>query len=192
MPTWQNAGGIGPRQYVCGHCGNTVGPDRGYFGVNSQGVTDHFIYICSFCEAPTFFDEDSLQTPGVAYGNDVADVPAGIASLYDEARRCFSVSAFTSAVLACRKLLMNIAVQSGADEGQRFIEYVDFLAAEGYVPPNGKAWVDHIRKRGNEATHEIDLKTREDAEELISFAEMLLKFIYEFPAKVPTGSTDQP
>jgi hypothetical protein len=26
----------------------------------------------------------------------------------------------------------------------------------------------------------------EDAVELISFAEMLLKFIYEFPARVPT------
>jgi hypothetical protein len=27
--------------------------------------------------------------------------------------------------------------------------------------------------------------TRGDAEELISFVEMLLKFIYEFPARVP-------
>ena len=28
---------------------------------------------------------------------------------------------------------------------------------------------------------------REDAMELISFAEMLLKFIYEFPKRVPTS-----
>ena len=29
---------------------------------------------------------------------------------------------------------------------------------------------------------------QEDAEELIAFSEMLLKFIYEFPAKVPKSN----
>jgi hypothetical protein len=46
--------------------------------------------------------------------------------------------------------------------------------------------VDHIRTKGNEATHEIVLMTKADAEELIAFTEMLLKFVYEFPAKVPS------
>jgi hypothetical protein len=41
------------------------------------------------------------------------------------------------------------------------------------------------RQKGNEATLEIHVMSRADAEELISFVEMLLKFIYEFPAKVP-------
>ncbi len=59
------------------------------------------------------------------------------------------------------------------------------MAAKGYVPPNGRGWVDHIRKKGNEANHEIRLMTKIDAEELVSFAEMLLKFIYEFPERVP-------
>jgi hypothetical protein len=45
--------------------------------------------------------------------------------------------------------------------------------------------VDHIRKKGNEANHEIALMTRVDAEELLSFSEMLLKFIYEFPSRIP-------
>jgi hypothetical protein len=58
----------------------------------------------------------------------------------------------------------------------------------GYVPPDGKGWVDHIRKKGNEATHEIALMTAADAEELISFVEMLLKFVYEFPARVPAAT----
>jgi hypothetical protein len=60
------------------------------------------------------------------------------------------------------------------------------LALKGYVPPNGKEWVDHIREKGNEATHEIQMMTREDAEDLITFLEMLLKFMYEFPAKMKT------
>jgi hypothetical protein len=80
---------------------------------------------------------------------------------------------------------MNISVSLGASAGLRFVEYVEFLANAGYVPPNGKAWVDHIRNRGNEATHEIALMQPNDAQDLIQFSEMLLKFIYEFPMKVP-------
>jgi hypothetical protein len=81
---------------------------------------------------------------------------------------------------------MNIAVSNGAKEGLKFIEYVQYLADKGYVPPNGKTWVDHIRTKGNEATHEIALMDKAAAEDLIAFTEMLLKFIYEFPSRVPT------
>jgi hypothetical protein len=117
-------------------------------------------------------------------GNDVGHLPKPLESLYKEARNCCGVSSFTASVLASRKLLMNIAVTQGAEEGLRFIEYVDYLAKNGFIPPNGRGWVDHIRKKGNEATHEIALMIKADAEELIAFAEMLLKFIYEFPARV--------
>jgi hypothetical protein len=80
---------------------------------------------------------------------------------------------------------MHIAVDRGADEGKSFFHYVEFLADNNYVPPNGKHWVDHIRLRGNEANHEIVLKNSGEAKELISFLEMLLKFIYEFPNLIP-------
>ena len=49
--------------------------------------------------------------------------------------------------------------------------------------------VDHIRKKGNEANHEIVLMEKEDAEDLLVFSEMLLKFIYEFPKRVPPSVT---
>jgi len=45
-------------------------------------------------------------------------------------------------------------------------------------------WVDHIRKKGNEANHEIIIVEKDDATELLSFVEMLLKVIYEFPARM--------
>lgn len=81
---------------------------------------------------------------------------------------------------------MNIAVAQGAPAGLAFIAYVQHLSDAGYIPPNGKAWVDHIRKRGNEATHEISLMSDDDAQELILFSEMLLRFIFEFPKRVPS------
>jgi hypothetical protein len=49
--------------------------------------------------------------------------------------------------------------------------------------------VDYIRTKGNEANHEITIMSDEDAKDLITFSEMLLKFVYEFPAKVPVPAT---
>jgi hypothetical protein len=178
---WQNVGGIGSIEFRCGYCGFNVASDKGYF-VKEGGLR---IYICPHCHQPSFFGTSMGQIPGVVPGSEVAHLPKSLESLYKEARNCCGVAAFTSSVLASRKLLMNIAVTQGAEPGLRFIEYVDFLASNGFIPPNGRGWVDHIRKKGNEATHEIALMTQGDAEELIAFSEMLLKFIYEFPARVP-------
>ena len=105
-----------------------------------------------------------------------------------EVRNCIAASCYTAAVLIARKLLMHIGVAEGAAPNQSFLSYVDHLAAAGYVPPNGKAWVDHIRKKGNEATHEIVLMSQEDANDLLTFLAMLLTFIYEFPNRVPPSA----
>jgi len=144
-----------------------------------------YVYICSFCGKPTFFESNGKQFPGVAFGDTVDSLPPDVASLYNEARFSMTVNAFTSAVLTCRKLLMHLAVEKGAPAGGSFLDYVEYLAQKGYVPPDGKGWVDHIRKKGNEANHEIKIMLEADAKDLIQFSEMLLKFMYEFPAKVP-------
>lgn len=180
---WQSTINIGARQFRCGHCGFNVANDKGYHPDNGG---NRRLYICPNCDNPTFFDDKSRQFPGVAPGSEVSHLPADLGQLFREARNCCGVSAYTASVLASRKMLMNIGVQQGATEGLKFIEYIEYLAKNGFIPPNGKTWVDHIRKKGNEATHEIALMTKADAEELISFTEMLLKFIYEFPNRVPT------
>lgn len=79
---------------------------------------------------------------------------------------------------------MHVAVALGAKPGDSFVAYVQFLTDNHYVPPGAKGWVDHIRKKGNEANHEISLMQQGDAEELLAFSQMLLKVIYEFPATV--------
>lgn len=181
---WQSKTTIESRKYVCGFCGNSVASSQGFFTGDRVNGHQGFIYICPHCEGPSFMFGPK-QIPGVAPGSSVHNLPADIEALYNEARQAVSVNAFTAAVLACRKLLMNIAVNHGAKEGASFVSYVEHLANAGFVPPNGRGWVDHIRNKGNEATHEIRLMSNDEAIELISFAEMLLKFIYEFPSKIP-------
>ncbi len=88
-----------------------------------------------------------------------------------------------------RKLLMHIAVAQGAESGGSFQQYVSHLSDRGFVPPNGKHWVDHIRSKGNEANHELLHTERTEAERLLVFAAMLLRFIYEFPQRLPLPPT---
>lgn len=182
---WQSLHTYSSRSFTCGYCGNSLASEKGYHAQRSDShATTAYIYICHHCGKPTFFDlTTNTQTPGKRFGNDVAGIDdQGVAGLYAEARDCFSKNAFTATVLSCRKLLMHIAVAKGDDSGKSFIEYVEYLSAKGYVPPDAKTWVDHIRTKGNEANHEIVIMSEEEAKDLISFSEMLLKLIYEFPA----------
>ncbi len=182
---WVNAIPMGARTYTCGYCGVTVGPSQGYRGtVHGVGDTG-IILLCPNCSQPTFISLEKRQVPAPRLGADVTGVTdLGVLALYEAARRCTAADAFTAAVLICRKILMNLAVAKGAQSGLKFAEYVTFLEAKGWVPPDGHPWVDAIRTTGNEATHEIALKEKADAERLLGFVEMLLRFMFEFPGKV--------
>jgi len=186
MYEWKNISTIISKPYTCGHCGNSLISEKAYYAVRSgSGVIHMRIYICHFCQRPTFFDELDNQFPGVLFGGAVKDIPdSTIEALYNEARRTTSAGAYTAAVLCCRKLLMHIAVSKGAQPGDTFTNYVKFFADEHFIPPDAIDWVDHIRDKGNEANHEIVIMNKETGEELIKFIEMLLKVIYEFPAAV--------
>jgi hypothetical protein len=166
-----------------------VGPN---FGFVTNGPLPLGIYICPNCNRPTFLDEGGKQFPGVPFGEPVQHVPANVEALYEEARVCTSAGAYTAAVLALRKLLMNIAVSKAAPANQSYAEYVTYLETKGYVPPDGREWVDEIRKLGNEANHEIRLMSKPEAEELIGFAELLLKFVYEFPKRASKAASSRP
>ncbi len=174
------------KHFTCGNCGEALSSEKGYYAQQpGTGQNFGYIYICHFCYKPTYFDNSGIQVPGSAYGNEIHDISdQTVKDLYNEARRCISVNAFTSAVLSCRKLLMHIAVAKGAKEGLKFIEYVEYLSTNHYIPPDATDWVDHIRSKGNEANHEIVIMSVEDAKDLIDFIAMLLKIIYEFPAKI--------
>jgi len=185
---WRSLQDLPNSPFTCGYCNTNVSSVKGYkLGQHQDGSGGQIgaIYICPNCGGPVFFSPTEGRFPTPALGSTVTHVPDNLNELYEEARRCTGEGCYTGAVLLCRKMLMNIAVTQGAKEGLRFIEYVSYLSDNGYTPPNGKHWVDHIRKKGNEATHEIAIMNEGDAQELIAFIEMMLRFIYEFPSMVP-------
>ena len=183
---WQNLSKIEEFSYTCGYCGTKTGVNVGYQVDREM----HTIYICGGCKRPTFFEEDQdsgevFQTPAPAYGDDLQNLSQEIEQLYNQARRCIQAGAYTGCILICRKILMHVAVEEGANSGQNFLSYVTYLQTNNYIPPKGQGWVDYIRQRGNEENHEIVLSSLEDATLLIDFTSMLLRNVYDFPARVP-------
>jgi hypothetical protein len=173
------------KKWKCGYCNREVGSQVGWQVTDAQ---NHAMYIrlCSYCNGPTLFlPGDHEYSPGPLPGNPVEHLPAEIESLFAEARTASAAGAYTAAVLTCRKILMHVAVDKGAEESKNFLEYVTYLIGKGYAPPNSQDWVDYIRTRSNEANHEIILMTTEDAAALVTFIEMLLRFIFELPKSVP-------
>lgn len=186
---WERVGDIRSLQYTCSYCGANIASNRGYEGKITGSLPNRsdsaYIIICHHCHQPTYIDQNGRNHPGASSGNPVNGISdQGVLALYEEARRASAASAHTASVLCCRKLLMNIAVSKGANTGSSFAQYVEYLSSKGFVPLGSEVWLNHIRTKGNEATHEIAVISKPDADELLTFTEMLLKLIYEFPDRM--------
>lgn len=180
---WKDSRLSSGNSYICGYCGVYVSPNSVYTCRQDEHWGSSIIariLICSSCNRPTY-KTDITQVPGAVQARTINNLPEQVSVLYGEAIACISVNAYTSAVLAFRKLLMNIAVHEGAEENLKFIQYVDYLNTNNFIPPRSKGWVDSIRQKGNIATHEINPMSLGDAEELLKLTEVLLIYIYEFP-----------
>lgn len=195
MKKWIDLETLKTRNYICGYCGSDIASNDGYMMYDSaKGVQGpEYIYICHKCKKPTYFDYFE-QTPGVAFGknfNKSIFKDENVFSLYEEARKCMSINAYTSVGMCCRKLLMHIAVDCGSKEGLRFVEYVDYLNDNNYIPAKCKVWVDAIRSKGNEANHKITVLNKQEAEQLIGFIGMIISVIYEMPyqSEIYSGDT---
>lgn len=189
MGKWYNKRSLDSKNYVCGFCGSDITSKEGYCITKSDNYStptgEGYIYICHKCNNPTFFDYD-VQNPGSPYGkkfdeNIFPDDSTFL--LYNEIRNCISSHAYTAAVLSARKLLMHISVNCGAEKGKRFEYYVDYLDENGYVAKNCKKWVDIIRRKANEANHEIQIFSENDAKQIIKFIEIMISVIYEMPSE---------
>ena len=197
MSYWLSQRKIKSRKYNCSHCGCNISSEIGYcitHGIDSETPTgEGFIYICHRCYKPTYFDNDGRQIPGEVFGKSFDEKifpDKNTFELYKEIQNCMKSSCYTSAVLSARKLLMHIGVDCGAKENQSFFDYVNYLDESGYISPNCKNWVDIIRKKGNEANHEIQLFNETDAKQIIKFVEIMISVIYEMPyeAKLYEGN----
>jgi Domain of unknown function (DUF4145) len=184
--TWSNAQPIPGATFECPHCGTTATPlgvavsnqvlDRTNRAQRSQTQ----IFACPACTYPTIFiGAEQRYILGQNLGKPVRNLPENLVMLYKEATNAASVGAYTACAMVARKILMNLAVLEGATENKTFKNYVDYLSENGFVPKKGQPWVDKIRTKGNEATHEIELISAEEAKDVMYLTENLLRFNFE-------------
>lgn len=171
----------GGRSFTCGYCANQV--------ASSSGLqTEHYaaaVLVCPHCNGPTFFGSDGSQWPGPKVGSTITHLAPDVEAIYEQARSSIAANAYTGSVMLCRKLLMHVAVEKGAKEDLSFQKYAEYLVSEHYAPRGADVWLDYIRRRGNEANHELVIMNNEDAIGVLKFTEMLLRSVYELPALVP-------
>jgi DNA-directed RNA polymerase subunit RPC12/RpoP len=175
--------------YTCGHCGRRVG---GF--IIAHRNYDYWL-MCPHCDAGTIVNTSytySFQYPQIPYGPDLEGLPERIEEAYNEVRRSMSARAFVGAELLCRRILMHVAVDKGATEGETFVSYIDHIENQGFITPPMKPWVDLIRQHGNEATHTLDEPDEERAKHTVDFTAELLRIVYTMDhqaKKVQKGGT---
>ena len=161
-------------RYVCGHCGKSV---AGAVIASYNTNRIHWL-LCPGCEKGSVRNNNEV-IPGVKFGPEISGLPSVVKEAYEESRQCMSVNAFVAAELLCRKLLMHVAVDKGAKEGETFAAYLTYLEDHGYITPPMKSWVDLIRQHGNAATHELETPSKNRAEGTVMLTAELLRVIYE-------------
>lgn len=165
-------------RFTCGYCGATV---SGAVLARYRESEDFDVawLQCPDCANGSVRGPEGAVHPPPKFGPAIEGLPADVEVAYDEARDCMGIQAYTACELLCRKILMHVAVEKGAVEGESFASYVSHLATAGYVTPPMKDWVDQIRTIGNAATHELDPPVKERAESTLMFTAELLRLVYE-------------
>lgn len=137
-----------------------------------------FIYA-PHCKAPHIVDHMNQEIPAALPGNPIKNLPETINRVYEEARSCIAAGAYTATVMILRKILMNLAVEEGAKEGDSFAHYVDYLCENGFVHRRQHEQAKRIQRLGNDANHKIESRTKEDALELLNLVQLILINNYE-------------
>jgi len=161
LTEWKHDSRAAVQQWDCGECSTRVAarPLR----VRTYGSQVAWaIVVCPSCACPTFIRNRKVEYPIGPPDGHLELLPEKIEHPYDEARLALAAGAFTPCVLACRNLILHIAVERGA-AGERgkttptFKQAVDYLLETGAIPPTAGDWANFVRQRGNEATHELVL-----------------------------------
>ena len=173
------------RNFECGHCGRSTN-GRVVCSQTDDNDNTKILWCQCSCERqlPTVIvvdDEGQKQFPEYCQFQPGKNWPADLTRLFEEAARSFSACAYTSATMVCRKILMVCACHEGADEGLQFVKYVDYIVENVLPLPKAKGSIDAIRTIGNDANHEVNFVSRDDAQRALSIVNYLLTSAYSLP-----------
>lgn len=179
-------------QADCPNCGRAqflvIAAHGTKLGTSAARPTEELAYLrCAKCRAGIVVN-NGVVAPAAMPFRAIRGLEASVAEAWTEVRAVLAVRAWTAGVMLCRKIILHVAVanelpaKDKAGRAPSFDQAVKHLVTAGLITPPMKPWVDHIRKVGNGANHELDPITPESAGRVATFTEQLLILAYEMPA----------
>ncbi|HIP21918.1 MAG TPA: DUF4145 domain-containing protein [Candidatus Pacebacteria bacterium] len=148
---------------------------------NSQEIW--WMGVCNYCNNPVLIlgRGDRIYPTPLPSPTD-KNIPEAIRNDLDEAKMCFSVSAWRGAAVMARRAIQSAAIEKGATKS-RLVGQIEELKNKGLITVDLKEWADVVRWVGNDAAHPgNDNVTRDDAEDILKLAEQFLHVLYVTPA----------
>ncbi len=173
----------GTVEIICAHCESKVGSIVLAFIIEDTSSNRYSWVVCPNCTRGSIVDFNRNVIPKIKFGKKINNLPSDIEKAYEETRACHSTNAYTGSVLLCRKIIMHVAVDKGAKEGESFVNYLTYLEKNRFITPNMKIWVDHIRNEGNTANHTSLISDSKTSKSILCFTSRLLDLVYTAEAE---------
>ncbi|HLO98472.1 MAG TPA: DUF4145 domain-containing protein [Fimbriimonas sp.] len=189
---WPKQEKIQTLSYTCGFCGHLVGAENGWHGLDGHGT---FIYaaICPHCSRITQKNNKGWIFPLPMVGEVISSVPSPAKELYQEIRGCMQVGAFTGAVALCRTMIAHISHDKlGTKRDDTFQNHLKALYDSELLAKGQRDWIDSIKDSAGKGIHDLEIIKRDEAESIFEFTQMMLKIMYDYPARKPAPRSKAP
>lgn len=195
----------------CPHCGTAKAMLRTvHVDHNARaGGTAMVMYRCHICDGGILIDfmkpngsantnfAQSLEAQGWKVLSVVpkpvavvapAGTPDAAARYYVQGASALARGDFDAAGMMFRKTL-EAAVAVLAPDGRGTLhQKIEALSGDAKLTPSMLAWAHHMRRLGNEASHELEPFSGPDAAELHRFAEVFLTYAFSLPSMIKARS----
>jgi hypothetical protein len=123
--------------------------------------------------------------PQTSHDDMPENIPEQLSGLLSQAIRCLRQAAWDAAGMTFRKVIDVSTKLLDPSLSKKALAFrIDDLENSGKLTSDIKDWAHEIRLDGNDAAHEDDPFTREQAEALHSFVDAYLRYIYTLPKMV--------
>jgi hypothetical protein len=177
---------------ACPYCNAAMLVVVGRRGTRDQlaaGYPQNFWLYCMNCGRGSVRNGNEM-VPGRMEFPIPEGTPEQEAQLWEEIRRCLSVSAFNAVAMLCRKLLLHMvfthkrSINSNATpDDLSFAAAVRYLANNGVITEAMNNLATNIKDVGNKANHELPHITETDGRDIALFTHYLFISIYEMPKR---------
>lgn len=171
------------------------GEKRALFRCGSchEGVIWHYLFPNSVLQYGGNLDKANIifgkcwpETPS---GSAPDDTPAVVANFFEQGTSSLSFGNFDAAGMMFRKALETATKLLDSELSKKpLVKRIDHLAGIGKLTSELAEWAHEVRVGGNDAAHDDDPFTREDADDLRNFIEYFLRYAFTLPSAVKRRS----